>query len=287
LTVRRVLVTGSAGFIGSALVPRLKAGGLDVLELDLKGGDDVTDWDCLSGREDLEAVIHLAGRTPGRPSASDPEGLLREHFLGTLNVLELCRLRRARGVLASSNVYGEPRSVPTAEDHPLAPADPYTLGKALGEELGRAYARDFGLTVLALRFFNVYGPGQGPGFLVPTILGQIPSGRIVLRGNPWSRRDFVHVSDVAEALALSLEARVSGFEAVNVGSGTSHSVQEVVEMAARISGRRVEVEYQGADAAAVTRTEAAIGKARRVLNWSPRVALEEGLRGLIERERPS
>jgi nucleoside-diphosphate-sugar epimerase len=287
MSARRVLVTGSSGLIGSALVPRLKSEGYEVLEMDLLRGEDVTDRERVLALGELEVVVHLAGRTAARGPAEKPEDFCREQFLGTLNILELCRRRRAACVYASSYVYGQPAYLPVDENHPLAPANPYALSKAIGESLCRGYSRFYGLPVIVLRLFNVYGRGQSADFLIPTILSQVDSGRIVL-GDPDARRDFVHVRDVAEAFVLAVRWPGPGFEVMNIGSGKNHSVREVVELILRLSGRRAQAVYSDSATSDVSQTLAAIGKAHRLLGWVPKIGLEDGLRDMLSpRPKPA
>lgn len=284
MSANRVLVTGSGGFIGGAIARRLQAAGVEVLEAGRPSGIELSDWASVSGLPECDSVIHAAGRTYVPDSLVNPLPFYRDNVTTTLHLLELARRRHAVFVLASSYVYGTPRYLPIDESHPVNASNPYMSSKLLAEQLCEAYHRDFGLPVVILRLFNVYGSGQRKAFLVPAIADGVRRGVLRL-GDRSARRDFVHVDDAADAFIAALGVRGTGFDVFNIGSGASVSVEELVAMMQRLSGRTFEVEY-GAQTrtSEITDVVADITSARQVLGWQPRIDLETGLRRVLEEE---
>lgn len=278
----QILVTGSSGFVGMALVSKLAEKGYSVTGLDIQDGIDITDWDQIKETRNFQTIIHLAARTSAPRSLDNPEEFFRNNIDGTLNILELSRMRGAKFIFAGSYVYGVPRYLPVDEKHPVSPHNPYAQSKLVSEELCRRYHRDFGLPVVILRFFNLYGLGQRGDFLVPRILDGLGRGEIRLR-DPAPRRDFLCIDDALAAYLKALEYKGSGCEIFNIGYGRSVSVNEVAELAVRLSGRPVPISYDHrsrpdeiADTVADTR------KAGRLLGWSARTSIDTGLREVLE-----
>jgi len=277
----RVLVAGSTGFLGAALTARLARDGTTVAGVSRSTGVDLTRWEQVEPLGCCDVIVNVAGRASVPASFDDPHGFHRENFLCTLNLLELARRTGARLVQAGSYVYGTPSALPVDETHPLAAHNPYAAIKLAAERLCADYHRDAGVAVTVLRIFNVYGPGQRADFLVPTILDGIRGGTIEL-ADPSPRRDFVHLDDVADALVRAIEWDHDGSEAINIGSGHSVSVAELVEMAVRTSGREVRVRYRNlARPGEVADVVADVRKAAATLGWRPRVDLESGIAALV------
>lgn len=277
----RVLVAGSTGFLGSALTARLTRDGTAFAGVSRSGGVDLTCHEQVATLPRCDVIVNVAGRTSVPASFEDPETFHRENVVSTRNLLELARSTGARVVHAGSYVYGTPRTLPVDESHPLAAHNPYAASKIAAERLCSAYHRDAGVAVTVLRIFNVYGPGQRAGFLVPTILDGIRTGAIEL-ADPAPRRDFVHLDDVVEALARAIERDHDGCAAINVGSGRSVSVAELVEIAVRESGRDVRVRFANvARPGEIADVVADVRKAAATLGWRPRIELESGIARLV------
>jgi UDP-glucose 4-epimerase len=206
---------------------------------------------------------------------------LEVNVLGTLNALEVCRLHSAKIIFASTYVYGEPQHLPIREDHPLVATNPYTESKLLGERLCASYHRDYGVRCIVLRAFNIYGPGQGGSFLIPSIIEQARHGRVRLR-SATPRRDFVHVQDATEAYARAIASEKDGFAVYNIGSGVSYSVSDV---AALIKGKLdapVEITYSNETRdGEVFDTVADIERARLGLGWEPKIGFELGIESCV------
>jgi UDP-glucose 4-epimerase len=278
----RVLVAGSAGFIGRVVATELRSAGVAVVDAGRQNGVDLTSWDSVSALPPCGAIVHLAGRTYVPDSFADPLPFFHDNVVSTLHLLEHARRNGSAFVLASAYVYGRPLYLPIDESHPVSAGSPYTASKIMAEDLCRAYHRDFRMPLVILRIFNVYGAGQRSRFLVPTIVNGLRDGTVRL-GDAAPRRDFVHVDDVAGACLAALRLHDSDAEAFNIASGRSVSVGELVDMLGRLSGCSAAVHYTGVERRGeIADVVADIGKAARLLGWAPRVDLETGLQRTLD-----
>lgn len=271
----KVLVTGAAGFVGSHLLPRLAAGGHEVLAHDLAQGDLA---EAQPGTHGVQAVVHLAARSSVPESWQDPPAYYRANVLATANILEYCRRTRARLILVSSYVYGRPRYLPIDENHPLEAFNPYGHSKILAEETARFYEKAFGLRVAIVRPFNLFGPGQSESFLIPTLIRQVldPSlERIeVLDARP--RRDFLFIDDFADLLVRLVESSAAGV--FNAGSGISTSISELAGLLCEIAGVSKPLADLGRPRAdEVLDMYASVERATLELGWRPATPLRQGL----------
>ncbi len=291
LKQKRILLTGASGFIGTHLAVELRRQGAEVLTLTDRDGYriDVRDWPRVRdsggklGR--VDAVYHLAALMSVPYSFENPRETYEVNILGTLNILELCRLYNVgKVVFASSYVYGYPQYLPVDEEHPLHPNSPYARSKVVGEGLCKAYYEDYGLNCIILRPFNIYGEGQSDRFLIPSILKQLTGGdgRIELM-DPEPRRDFLYISDAIEAYVKAGQYTKSDFEIFNIGSGVSYSVDEIVSRILEAWGQEVTVSYHRLRRRGeIMDVVANVQKAKEELGWEPKVGLEEGLSRYIE-----
>ncbi len=300
----RVLVVGGAGYIGSVTVDRLVEAGHDVTVLDnLVAGHaaavneaaelvraDVRDEDALGrlmASHDFQAVIHYGGYIQAGESVAQPGRYFANNIGGAIALLNTMV---THGVLrfvfsSSAAVYGEPDSVPIPEDAPMRPVNPYGETKAAVERMLPWYERQAGLRYVSLRYFNAAGATDRRGedhrpetHLIPNVLavalGQRPS--IPLFGSDYPTpdgtciRDYVHVSDLAEAHLLALEMTASASGVFNLGNGRGFSNREVIETARKITGHPIPVREEprrpGDPAALVASSQ----RAREVLGWRPR-----------------
>jgi UDP-glucose 4-epimerase len=289
LNGKRVLVTGASGFVGKHLAAELRKQEAEVFALDSRGPDpiDIRNWHAVKGFGSklgrLDLVYHLAALMFVPYSFENPRETYEVNVLGTLNVLELCRLQGfPKLVFASSYVYGEPRYLPVDEEHPLNPGSPYARSKVLGEDLCKAYHEDHGLRCTILRVFNIYGEGQTDSFLIPSMIKQLASGKVELM-DPEPKRDFVHVSDVVQAYLRAGEYDQAGFNVFNIGSGVSYSVDDIVKLALQAWGQEARVRYRHQRRKSeVMDVVADFRKARTELGWEPKVTLEQGIRHYVE-----
>lgn len=274
-----ILVTGATGFIGTHLIRALQQRGDSVVAHSTRDGDLAHDE---PKAVDVRHVYHLAGRTYVPESWQDPRSFYEVNVLGTLSVLEFCRKRGCSLTLMSSYVYGRPESLPISENHPLRAFNPYAHSKILVEEMARFYEAAHKIRINIVRPFNVYGPMQDARFLIPTLIAQALSDHqdaiAVEDGDP--RRDYVFVADLVDLLLLLDGSRNCGV--YNAGSGVSTSVQELAEMILELAGTRKQfLSHARRRPDEILDTVADISRARQLLNWSPKISLQEGLRRTI------
>jgi len=277
--VSRVLVTGATGFIGRHLLPRLRSDGLAIVEAAGASGDTAAEatWRRFPA---TDVVVHLAGKTYVPESWEVPGSFVRTNLLGSIEALEYCRAHGARLVYLSSYLYGDVDRQPIPESTTLAAKNPYALSKKLAEETCEFYAARFGVPVTILRPFNIYGPGQSDTFLIPTIVNQVKAGREIHVKDLEPRRDYVYVADVVEAIAKA-SGRPNGFGVFNVGSGTSHSVAELIRIIQDVWGTDLPVRSDGVRRKdEIMDTVADITRAHEHLQWSPRFTLRQGLEAI-------
>jgi nucleoside-diphosphate-sugar epimerase len=275
LPSKGILVTGANGFIGSHLVLALRAGGYPVWTHSTRDGDIRT---CDLSFEGVGHVFHLAARTFVPDSWAAPLSFYEVNLLGTVNVLEYCRACGASLTLMSSYVYGPPARLPISEDEPLRAYNPYSHTKILAEETGLYYQREFGIPVTIVRPFNVYGPGQGPRFLIPTILAQAidPGQTAIVVGDLRPRRDYLFISDLIELLTRTAFRSEGGV--FNAGSGASVGVGDVIALVNELLPTPKLVRSNGLTRPGeVIDVFADIARAREQFGWVPRVTLREGL----------
>lgn len=283
----RILVTGSEGFVGQRLLVLLKQSGYAVATADLRQGFDVTNWEQLQTLMPFDTAVHLAAKVFVPAAYRHPRNFYHANVVGTLNMLELCRLNGAKLIFASSYVYGSPRYLPIDEGHPLQSVNPYSESKIMGERLCSRYHTDFGLRVVILRPFNIFGPAQNDAFLIPNILKQLEEKGSVRLKDPAPRRDFVYVDDVAEAFLAAIRFEDSPFEIFNIGSGTSFSVQEIAEEIIHQAGASDAVlafshEQRHAE---IQDCLAEISKAKKILQWHPRTDIRDGILACLRNGR--
>ena len=226
--MKHALITGSTGFIGRALKQRLLHGGYEISELN--SDLDIRETTSFLRFIDLNisCVFHLAGKTYVPESWRNPGEFYHVNVMGTKNVLEYCRRKAIPLIYVSSYLYGQPARLPISENDPIVPNNPYAHSKYLAEQLCEFYSREFGTTVVILRPFNIYGPGQSDRFLIPLIVRQALEGQVIKVNTLEPRRDYIYLEDAVDALVCAARNIVTPFAVYNVGSGYSLSVQEVI-----------------------------------------------------------
>ncbi len=289
----RYVVTGAAGFIGSHLAEALKAAGHEVQGIDcftdyydpaLKEenarGLDVRRLDLAEDALDFagcDGVFHLAGQ-PGVRSFGDVFPLyLRRNELASQRVFEAAARDDVKVVFASSSsIYGAAERYPTPEDTRPRPNSPYGITKLACEHLADAYAREFGLDCVVVRYFNAFGPRQRPDMAFTRIVSALAEGgHFELFGDGEQSRGWTYVSDIVDGTVLAME-RGSG--TYNVGGALEASMNESIAMLESIAGRTLDVRRrQPAVPGDQRRTQADTTRIRGELGWQPRVSLEEGL----------
>jgi UDP-glucose 4-epimerase len=286
---KRVLLTGASGFVGGRLSVELRRQGAEVVtptedngrNIDVREWPKLRDFGKVLGTADV--AYHLAALMFVPYAFQEPREIYDVNVLGTLNVMELCRLHGVpKVVFASSYVYGQPSYLPIDEAHPLNPNNPYARSKALGEGLCRAYHDEYGLSCVILRFFNLYGERQRAEFLIPSILSQLGRGRVELK-DPEPKRDYLYVSDAIDAHVRAADYDKADYDVFNIGSGVSFAVSDIVDRVLRLWGKSATVNYQRERRRGeIMDVVADIRKARLLLGWQPKVSFEEGLQRCVE-----
>jgi nucleoside-diphosphate-sugar epimerase len=280
----RVVVTGATGLIGAALARALHEAGHGVVALSRRDGDVAAaeTW----GRLPAAAhVFHLAGRSYVPDSWVDPAGFVATNVGGTAQALEYCRANGAHLVLASTALFGAPKRLPVREDDAVEPNNPYALSKFLAERACAFYAATFSVPVTVIRLVNIFGPGQRTEFLIPWILEQARRGERIRVKTLTPRRDFLFVDDAVAGLIAAM-AEPAGHRVVNLGSGASHSVAEVVEAIQAAAGTRLPVVSDEEERINdIPEVRADIARARKLLGWAPRLTFAQGIARLVAAEQ--
>jgi nucleoside-diphosphate-sugar epimerase len=290
----RYAVTGAAGFIGSHVAEALQEQGHEVVAVDAftdyydvarkeenARGFDVRRVDLAEEELDLDGVdglFHLAGQ-PGVRSFGDVFPTYVHHnVLATQRVFAAASAASVRVVFASSSsIYGDAERYPTPEEARPQPVSPYGVTKLTCEHLAHAYARNFDLDCVTLRYFTVYGPRQRPDMAFTRLVEALAGGAMFdLYGDGSQSRSFTYVSDAVAATVAAMERAPAG-ATYNVGGGTEATVREVIETLERIAGRSLHVRELPPAAGDVRRTAADTTRLRRELGWTPTVGLDEGL----------
>ncbi len=297
------LVTGGAGFIGSNVCRMLHAQGHSFVALDslvsgyrcnldfapgaLREGD-IRDRAALeTAAEGADVVFHLAASVGNKRSIDDPITDADVNVMGTVNLMTLVRDRGIPRVVVSSSAgtFGELKTLPIREDHPVEPDTPYGASKLFKEKFCLSYQKLYGINVVALRYFNVYGPHQrfdAYGNVIPIFAYRMLRNEpVTVFGDGEQTRDFIHVSDVARANYLGATVDGAG-GAFNLGSGTRVTINTLLELMQDVSGIKAKVEYTSPRPGDVRHSMADISKLRDDLGFRPQTDFKEGLRDYMQ-----
>lgn len=300
----KTLITGVAGFLGSALAARLVSEGHDVLGLDdLSAGKesvipegvqfelgDIMDrpklWALLQG---VECVYHLAARVAVRESILYPREYNSTNVGGTVSVMEAMRDVGVKRVVFTSSgaVYGAQVAQPLHEDMVPAPDSPYAVSKLSAEYYVKTIGRLWGIETVTLRIFNAYGPGQHlPADhppVIPYYLRQATKGgSLVVHNSGTQTRDFVYLDDVVSALVQAGQASDVDEATINIGSGREVSILDLVQSVLEMTGAKTEAIYNHKASGGVSRMRADITRAELLLGYKPQYTLREGLARTLE-----
>ena len=312
--MKTILVTGGAGFIGSHLCERLLEEGHSVICLDnfdsyydpnLKIRNveeisrkypgpftvvtgDIRNCDHLKElfkRNRIDAVFHLAARAGVRPSIADP--LLYEdvNLRGTTTLLEVCKEFGMKDFIfaSSSSVYGENQRVPFSEtDLDIQPISPYGATKRAGELLCYSYHRLYGIHTACLRIFTAYGPRQRPEMAIHKFTSLMDQEKeIPMYGDGSSKRDYTYIDDLIDGMMAVLQ-RHKGFEIYNLGESRTTSLKELIRMIEGCLGKKAKIKAMEPQPGDVSITYADITKAKQLLNYQPKIEMEEGIKRFVE-----
>jgi len=313
---QRILVTGGAGFIGSHLVERLLAQGHRVIALDnfdpFYSPDEkrrnlatalaspafrLVEADCAELRqveegladEQIDVIVHLAAKAGVRPSLRDPVGYARANVMATQVLLEFARQRGIQRFVfgSSSSVYGNRVDIPFSEDDSAdRPVSPYAATKRAGEVICHTYAHLYGMRIIALRFFTVYGPRQRPDLAIRKFATLMLNGQPVpMFGDGSAERDYTWIDDIIDGVVAAIERTGQvdpEFEIINLGESRTTSVRRLIDLIAEALGVEPKIEPAPAQPGDVVRTCADVSKAARLLGYRPSVPVEVGIPRFVE-----
>jgi UDP-glucuronate 4-epimerase len=304
-----ILVTGGAGFIGSHVCEKLLVAGhkvtcLDSLNdyypikykeanlnmLNKKEGFSFSKIDLadkkavesMFSEQTFDVVIHLAARAGVRYSIEHPNLYVDANITGTLNLLECLKNTKTRFIFgSSSSVYGADCEVPFSEDKiSKNPKSPYAITKLAGEMFCKNYHDLYGLSVIILRFFTVYGPRGRPDMAPYKFTEKISKGlKIQQYGDGSSSRDYTFVSDIAEGVIAAMDLK--GFEIINLGDSNPVKLSDFIKIIEEEVGKKADIEVVGEQPGDVPRTYADISKAKKLLGYEPKVSIKEGINKFV------
>ncbi len=303
----RILVTGAAGFIGSHVAQSLLRAGHQVRTIDnfstgsrgnlasIRGDVELIEGDIRSyerthtATRRVDTVIHLAALPSVPRSVQDPLTTNDVNVTGTLNVVLAARDAGVRRVViaSSSSVYGRNGTLPKSESLVPMPVSPYGVSKLAAEQYCMGFSAVYGIEVIALRYFNVFGPRQDPGSqysgVIPKFLTRASRGQcLTIYGDGTQSRDFTYIDNVVAATVAAGQVPLQESLVCNIGCGVRHTLNDLAKAAERVAGRDVSIEYAPPRPGDVLHSYADITLAREVLAYEPRVSLEEGLGRTLE-----
>jgi len=304
---KKVLVTGAGGFIGSHLVERLvrlKAnvstfvrynsrndkGMLELLNRDITDQINIIMGDLKDSHAVRNAVkgnqiiFHLGAIIAIPYSYIHPSDFFQANILGTANILNACLEYEIKKIVhtSTSETYGTARYVPIDENHPLQAQSPYSASKISADKIAESYYHSFDMPITIIRPFNTYGPRQSSRAIIPTIITQALTKKNVELGSLYPLRDLTYVADIVNAFIKIAEVPKSIGEVINVGSGKEISIGELAEKIISIIGKKVKVNFDRMRVrpknSEVNELIADNKKAKKILEWKPKISLDRGLR---------
>ena len=309
----KVLITGGAGFIGSSLADELLANGNDVVVVDnfndyydveLKERNvrknltnphynlyrcDIEDLASLAmifKENQFDVVVHLAARAGVRPSLENPVGYVKSNILGTVNILECMREADVKKLViaSSSSVYGNCKEELFSEDLKVTePISPYAATKSACEQICYTWHHLYGISVVALRFFTVYGPRQRPDLAINKFVRLIREDEpIPMFGDGTTMRDYTFIDDIVSGIISSINYDRSGFEIINLGGGEPITLKQMIATIEKVLDKKAVIQQLPMQPGDVNKTVCDWSKAHRLLNYSPTSTFEEGIRKFVE-----
>jgi nucleoside-diphosphate-sugar epimerase len=299
MKIEKIIVTGGSGFLGKHLLRALDKAGYQVKNIDLRDNSefetviaDVRDTEkMLQEVKDADMVFHLASLIEAGESVEKPQKYIDYNIDGTLSVLEAMRTNGIKTFIFSSSaaVYGEPINVPIKEDDRTMPVNPYGMTKLAMEALLSSYVGAHGFTGIALRYFNLYGPGehhQPETHAMPRFIKQIYDDQeVTVWGSGEHKRDYVHVRDIVDAhlKAIKLaENQPEQYHYMNLSAEDPASVLDIVHAVEKAMGKKANVKHFDPRPGDPLLLYADASKARELLSWEAQVSLEDGIKEVVE-----
>lgn len=293
------LVTGAAGFIGSALAKKLSTSGNRVVTIDnlstgnidnVPQGVEIVQGDCQDPEIykkipqcRYDAIFHIAGQSSGEISFDDPSYDLRTNAESTLYILNYAMSSGTRRIVYAStmSVYGKKEDAPVSEEASTFPESFYGVGKLASENYLRIYEK-YGINTTSLRLFNVYGPGQNlenlrQGMVSIFMAQMVADKKIHIKGSPDRFRDFIYIDDVVSSFLSCLDSEKSYGQVINIGTGVRTTVKKLVDEMVLLYGRDIPSVYDGSTSGDIHGIWADISRAQEKLNFRPKIDLKSGL----------
>ncbi len=307
----KILLTGVAGFIGSNLGEYLLEKKNEVVGIDnfdsyyqkeikvrnlstLKDFEnfhfleiDLRDKPSIKAllEQGFDVIIHLAGRGGVRRSILEPQQYVELNYVATLNLLEVMKETNHKKIVfaSTSSVYGNKSEIPFREDRMADwPISPYSASKKACEALLYTYHHIYGFNVYALRFFTVYGRRQRPDMAIFKLIKSIIKEEVFEKyGDGKTERDYTYIDDIVDGVANAAQ-RVDGYEIINIGGSRTVELNRLISLAEEITGKKAIIVEKPIPEGDVIRTYADVSKANKLLNFSPKVKIEEGLQKFVE-----
>lgn len=305
----KILTTGGGGFIGLVLVNSLLENGEEVTILDnfsnsskgtieylIEQGakliiGDINNYDLLKKEIiNYDIVVHLAAITDVNESILNPQETYHVNVEGTNNLLKACSSNDIKGFIAASSasVYGEAKTLPIYEDSPILPLSPYGKSKAMMEKNIHEFSHKHNLNSVILRFFNIYGPGQNDvyaGVITKFLNNILKNEPLIIFGDGNSTRDFIHISDVVQAIHLAINnLKGKRGDKYNIATSNHVSIKQLANLILSISKKSLEIKYSKPREGDIIHSQTKIEKAKNELGFKPIVNLSEGLKSLINKK---
>ena len=287
--MKKILITGSSGFIGKNLVESLlseyEITGLSKQQKSSKSNHIIKDISKITSKDfkNIFCIIHLAAITDLKVCKDFPDQCITTNVLGTQKILESARKNNCKVIYAStSHVYGIPKKLPINETTSTSPTSMYAGSKLAGEILCESYHKQFDMDISIVRIFSVYGPESNNHYVVSNIVEQLKKSNKIKLGNVNSRRDFIFISDVINAFKIILN-NINGFNIYNVGAEKSYSIKEICKKFEKLHGKKIIIKStlkknSKLDAKNIVCDATKLKK----LGWKSKISLDEGLKKMYE-----
>ena len=275
---KTILITGSSGFIGKHLIKKIPRYNIPIEKNGKK--IDLRDKEKVLKLKKVNTVIHLAGKTPYSKKLSNNE-IFEHNILGTLNILEYCISKKVEKLIfVSSYIYGNSKNNPINEKHVVQPHNTYAKSKYLAEELCKAYAKKFGIKVIILRPFNLFGNLQKKGFLISNIIEAIKNNSSISITNKNNKRDYLLIDDFIDVILKMIDFDCK-LEIFNIGSGKSYSFEKIIQLFEKKSGKKIKRENKVSKDNNISKIQADISKITKKTGWHPKYNFEEGVEKIL------